>query len=322
MTENLLSVLDKRRKPEDFLSEVFVFVLNRLKKRHPALAAEIICRLSGNTVQVQPADASRVEVTTRHTLPNGSRPDITINGAKFLLHVEVKRSDPVNDKHLRKQLKNYLADLEQRTEIPQRWAVLLAHRSFDDILEDIPDHRLFAKPIYWYEIAEGIADGSDGVVAGATKFLVRQFIEFLKEEGLAVDRVRPSVLNGAKSLMHLNNQVVKTLRDQGVRPKTYGWVDGTGHKFSWSDIPCEVAYHYDYSQALVFYAKVGARKRLSGRLNDQGWEDVEDEPSWKSKELNLEEVDFFAAKSSAIQGKVLNDFIGSCMNDLRGTVRT
>jgi hypothetical protein len=108
------------------------------------------------------------------------------------------------------------------------------------------------------------------------------------------------------------------LRDHGVKPTTLGWVEGTGHKFRWSDIPCEVDYHYDFPEALVFYANIKGSKRLAAKLPNHGWEDVEDEPGWKSKVLSLKEEGFFAAKSSSIQSDLLSGFIDLCLKDLNG----
>lgn len=316
MIDNLFSVLDKR-KHEDYLTEAFVNVLKRLQQEQPDFAATLISNLCGGRISFTESEVRDLSISTQKSLTNRSRPDITITGLRCLVHIEVKRSGPIAGEHTNRQLEHYLADLDEHIHVEHRQVVLLAH-SVPKISKNVTGNALFSDTVYWYEVGDWLKDGRCESLSEVSRFVLSEFISFLKERGLAMTVIDRSMIGGAKALMNFHNLTSAVLREHLDNIDTITWYDpGIKHAFKSAGLDCEVILHWDEPDSLAFYAEVPGSKQRVKYLDGLGWEIYADDPTWMRRKMNFEECEFFVEDSSAKQHSILSDFIVSCLDDLK-----
>jgi len=203
------------RQGENFTTEAFVFLLNELRDRDPAISCALLNWLCFDGVP--PFCASNPPIICPWSKHTGGTPDIRIEGSNELVLVEVKKGSDLHQGQLaayRSILKNEISSAGNKS------LVLLTayHATFGPHEE--PD--VWKR---WGDVEEwlGKRSSSDPVA----KFLIDQFRGFLRGEGMALNRVEWQYYEGVKSLISLTDMLQQALRDANV-PTTqtstgWGW---------------------------------------------------------------------------------------------------
>jgi PD-(D/E)XK nuclease superfamily len=149
---------------------------------------------------VTPDECKELSITTQDTHAQGVT-DILIRGSSKYVVIEVKvESKPGWD-----QLDRYNSLLAQRSE-EFKLLVLLSRYSVDQTeAEKAGAH------VRWDQLARTLNQNKKRPMQATTSFLVDQFLGFLKEEGMAVDKVSWELTRGVESLMRLMNEI-----DEGI----------------------------------------------------------------------------------------------------------
>jgi hypothetical protein len=323
---NLLQALDRRKVPEDFLSVAFAHLIQYLGDRYPGSFSLFLAWLLKR--EIDEHALRHIEALVQHPLrsieekyprSNRWRPDITLVTSDQVTYIEVKRTDR-NARRLGSQLRKYV-DLAKTMDASSAGVLLISHYSPEP--SALPTDDTFLGVKCWYEIADELSKlniPSEDVVG---HHLVNQFLEFLRQGGLAVGKVDKNVIDGLKSFMSLNTLIAKVLEECGAQSsKNYidsGW---SNWGFIMERVPCQLHIEFDDAAILTFYANPARRPRLAQALPTSGWNYAEDpdDPGWWYRVKDLADGDFFSLEAPGQVGS-LTDFVKSCKSDLANGLR-
>ena len=159
----------------------------------------MLSRLTGGLIQPNPDDAGAIEISTQVETGQG-RPDLEISGPYQLVWVEVKAESELRTG----QLEGYRVLLGERKVEQTRLILLTRYPEVIQSNDARPDLEL-----RWFEIADWLEmelpeTEAAGEVAG---FLVRQFLDFLKERNMTLTQVGPNMPEGLRSVGSLLNML-------------------------------------------------------------------------------------------------------------------
>ena len=286
---NLFTRLHKwaARQDENFLTESLALLLEFLLARTPAVGVHLVRRLSDGLIDLRPEEAAAAEVSTQVETTEG-RPDLEIRAPERLVWVEVKAESPLRAG----QLEGYRIGLrasgarETRLVLLTRYAVSLQPG------EERPDYAL-----QWYEVAEWIEDalGEEALRDEVSRFLVEQFLAFLKGRRMAIAHVGWQMPEGVKALGSLLDMLAEAAGacQVSARKRAYWGESGyhlDGGKY-WLGI------NYDDPSRLWFGTccriDPEAAASLGGEITQEDW--VPGKARWwKGADLDSEEVHFFS----------------------------
>ncbi|MBN2465284.1 PD-(D/E)XK nuclease family protein [candidate division WOR-3 bacterium] len=207
--KNLLVNLHKwvSRQDENYVTEAFAHLVATLLSREPQPALGFIGWLVGAEVGQGFVQAAGVEVVTQMQ-DEGNQPDIRMYAGSAVAYVEVKVESGVD----RDQLRRYKEELDRVAQGPRALVLLTRHAVTEDSSGGHPNvcRR-------WHEVAERLEqlDVSDAVAA----YLVGQFLEFLRERGMAVEHVDVELAAGMRAATNLMKMAEAGLLACGARPQ-------------------------------------------------------------------------------------------------------
>ena len=269
MTNRLFSSLSRYafRQEENFLTESLVYLLNLILERENEIGLSILAKLCGEKFATWLDYSPTISITTQFTVDEG-RPDIVIQvDTNHVVFIEVKHDSSLGDD----QLERYYAYLKGLP-IEDTQLVLLT-RSRHSVQETSLDQSLFHY-VCWYEISGWLseADIKDEVAL----FLVEQFIEFLKEKEMSMEKISWEYMEGVPALVNLANMIrtaiAEALPEEQYR-RTAGW-NWIGYYLG-EDTDIFIGLRYKEPLRIVFE-------------NDRG-----NEPTFQ-RELVLPDVHFFS----------------------------
>ncbi len=190
---NLLIQLHKwaQYQDENFTTDAFAHLLRYLLKEDPPAGTAILDTLTGGSVQIHEDEASRVAISTQEHTEDHGIPDISITGSGFEVLVEVKVGAAVDQE----QLEDYLEELATR-DVPTTQLVLLT--AYAPGLEE--DFTRDVHAIRWHEVADALGAAVDArSLSETSRFLVSQFLGFLRYQEIVVERVQPGVAAGLEA---------------------------------------------------------------------------------------------------------------------------
>ncbi len=308
---NLLTRLHKwaSRQDENFVSEVFAFLLQQLLEEEPEAAVRLLNQMTNGFFNLTPPEAGAVEVRTQVVLGEG-RPDLEIRTSRQLAYIEVKVEAEVN----LEQLARYRRMLGESG--AQSTALVLLTR-YPITLPEADERPDFA--VRWFQIAEWINEQrGTHAFKPVSGYLVEQFLDFLGEKNMIMEQVTWELAGGIRALRTLVDMLLEAAAACAVRARqsaspTYMGIELERPRY------CAGIY-FDRPEFLVFethYQKVDPA--LAARLGVAGVYEWESEPGhgWR-RELSLEseEVHFFA-RSKASQLQLLENFLRECLTTVR-----
>lgn len=276
---------------ENYLTEAFVYLLIELLKREPKIGLALLSDLTGFSSVPKLLDASIVACSTQVTVDEG-RPDIEIQyGDQLQIYIEVKHDAPLHTG----QLEAYKTELG-RSSFPETRLVLLT-RSHQTALETTlaPDEY---HHYCWYQVHNFLSSAE--IKDKVAEFLSEQFLEFLEEKGMNLNKVTWEYIDGIPALLNLINMVEVAIEEAipGVKIKRTGGWNWRG--FYVGEIFCGV--RYDLPLVLVFE-------------NNGGWHTT------YKRDLDLETKLFFAMKKDQ-QFDMLIEFIKESYKDMPKKLET
>ncbi len=192
---------------ENFVTEVLVCLLRHclIHDRESALAvvSSLCFGTSGNhTLSIN----NEITVETQFTHEQG-RPDIKIESAQFLAFIEVKKESGLGHR----QLARYRVALKKESRNRESKLVLLTrHPEFFADCDELPDHH-----IRWQNIADLIA--SLRPKSEVTAYLFLEFVNFLKEQHMALEQVNWQYLQGFQAFLDLLTMIERALEIAGIK---------------------------------------------------------------------------------------------------------
>jgi len=210
---------DKNEKKENYLTQCFVFILNRMLRHDKPAALELLGVLCGDDSLFSDDESPSIEPHKR--IP-GTRytPDITIKGHNAKVFIEVKWNKRVDDAEEEK-LREYKRRLPNRTKVQHRKLVLLT--KFHEATS-VPHNKT-----RWTDIERKL-DSLD-VWCEVNKYILNEFKKYLKEEGMLqfekVDDVYSDGLRAFFNMWKMAKLVTETALGQDCKeyilPEFVGW---------------------------------------------------------------------------------------------------
>jgi hypothetical protein len=306
---NLLLALHKYAslQDENFTTETFVHLLRHLQAFEPVIVSSLLGFLSGGRLKMDTEDCSKLKITTQNTFMEG-RPDILMGSAQHFVIIEVK----VDSQPGWNQLDRYRALLETRPE-PNKCLILLTRYSVDEAEEKKVD-----SCVRWHRTARFLLQELKRVHEGTSEYLIRQFLEFLMERGIAMGKVSWELVRGVQSLMVLMGMVVEAVGAAKLKAKSpTAGIEFYGRYFTVDGTECWSGIYYSKPQAIVFETyninKTKADAIGLGRVQ----RDSKGTSRWTTElDLEAEEVHFFALSSDSQQSRI-QEFIAECVSTVR-----
>jgi PD-(D/E)XK nuclease superfamily len=314
---NLLIALHTyTQQDENFTTEALVHFLRFLQTYEPGRACALVAGLTGGLVTVSDEEIRSLAITTQKHFSTGT-PDILISGLGYYVFVEVKvEADPGWN-----QLDKYREILDKRREA-HRYLVLLSRYTVDPVERAKAD-----KHVRWHSIAQIIALSAVTTAQTAVAaFLTEQFLAFLRERGMAMERVGWELTRGMQSLRSLVSMLEEALGSskQVEKIEANAGKEWNGFKFlvaskqCWSGVyysRCEIAFEaYDVNKEAFNRAGIGGHLVEKGSQEFGRWDKQSRGPKWvNTLDLESENVHFFALSPEG-QQKNVDEFVAESIS--------
>jgi hypothetical protein len=267
MANNIFSSLARyaTRQEENFLTEAFVYLLNLMLEREVECGRAILANLCGDKVAGWLREASSVSIVTQFSVAEG-RPDIVIEiDAGKMIFLEVKHDSSLGVE----QLERYYAHLESHKAGDAQ--LILLTRSRHSIQQTSLERALFHH-ICWYEISGWLSEVQ--IEDEVTDFLVRQFLTFLKEKEMSMEKVTWEYIQGVPAMLNLVNMISTAIAEASPESSVRKTVGASWAGF-YINGQLFVGFRFANSLVIVFE-------------NDNG-----NNPTFK-RDLSLEQAHFFS----------------------------
>lgn len=274
------------REEENYLTESFVFTLHHLCERIPSQGYDVLEKILGLSFDQVLESPAPPEFITQEKVEEGF-PDVTIRfGTDLLAYIEIKHDAPLHEG----QLEYYKRMLLQSDTATQ--ALVLLTRSKQNANETtLPDDEYHH--VCWYEVYIWLSEcmGIDEVV----DYFIRDFLEFLEEKKMSLQKVGWEYDNGVNALVDLTTMMEAALAE--VMPekklqKSAGWL--------WRGFYLGKDYffgvRFDNQTTVVFENNLGTN------------------PTYK-KDLSFDDEHFFSLNAGG-QFECLVAFLGQCKAEL------
>jgi hypothetical protein len=287
-----------------------------LQSHEPGIACALFGFLTGETLTFEVRECETLRITTQWSFAGGI-PDIRITGHEYFVIIEVKvESEPGET-----QLARYREYLDAQHE-HHKCLTLLSRYPVDSA-----EKNLVKAHIRWHEIARFLNQNLSKVVEPVSAALLRQFLEFLQERGMAMEKVGWELVRGIQallSLISLLDEAMNSVQDIKKLERLSG-SEHNGFAFVVNGTKCWSGVYFSRPHVLVFEANnVSKAKDVSlgqflgkdapefGHFKKQakGFK-------WVNKlDLELEEVHFFAL-SPDNQQKRLEEFVTVSVSEVK-----
>ena len=259
---------DENEKKENYLTTVFVFILNRMLHYDKATALELLGVLCGDDSLFSDDEKPLIE-PHKVVLGTGLKPDITIKGHNARVFIEVKW----NTRAVDGQLKDYKRLLRRGTKVPYRRLRLLT--KFPEATS-VLDNKC---KTLWADIYRKL-DSLD-VRDRVNEYILGEFKKYLKEEGMPrFEKIDDVYSDGVRAFFNLW-QMAKGATDKALEQECKKYIDSDFVGCISKDKAFYTGIYFDDPDKLVFDFDEGrTRKRIKDkrRLNIEGVK-LEEEPS-------------------------------------------
>jgi hypothetical protein len=301
MKTNIFSTLSKSDpvRPENYLTESFVFLLNSLLERDRLTAITILNKLCVNNNQFSFGENEEISITTQEVTEQG-RPDIKISSPDKLIYIEVKQDSPLGDR----QVERYTEALNA-SNAKIKHVILLTRFSIEFEEKNKPD-----KHVLWYEVHNWLSKAD--ILDPVSKYLRDEFNSFLKEKQMTIEKVGWEYINGVPSLVNLLKMIESGIQSINLTFKLKGQANTyLGRYFSGSDYWCGIT----FGEPLELRFEMEDKSKFDWDiLKKYTYGDIYKQGNAYLFTLNLEKCYFFALDKDQQQQKV-SDFIKICYNE-------
>ena len=305
---NLLLALSKwaSGQQENFLTEAFAYLIEKLCDSAPDVGAEFLRWLSDGRFCVSQDRMAQISVETQPRLGSDKQPDIRIEGPAHLMYVEMKDRAPVK----LAQLTKYADDLRKQRQYTRGRSLILITRGWPgekaEAVRGISCRR-------WYAAAEFLRCRRTSIADARASGYVDQFLTLLGGKGMSYEHVGSELAPGVKALQNLMTMVLRALEQRGIRA-TYH-VDKDGYACYFFDRRNHaVTVFLEYAGKLFFETKWSRLRRLSIALGE-GWTNMES--GYAGKALDLSASGFFDRDASGEQAEMVQGFVEACLREVK-----
>lgn len=279
------------RQGENFVTDAFVFLVQELLRREQLAACSFLDWLCYGSETSCGFTHRTPSISTQLRTKDGT-PDICIQTPQVFVLVEVKKGSDLHEG----QLGQYRTLLDRQTAREKRLVLLTA---FD---ATFGDHEKPDRWVRWSDVQLWFEQHS--LSDSVSIWLVSQFLNFLRRQVMAIEKVEWQYIEGTKGLYNLTTMLGKALENAGI-PLYRGsaaW-DSRGHytkdKQFWTGIYM--------GQPEILRFQFDTAKPDIDKLKENGWEYLHNAYA-TSLDLSAESVHFFA-RSKDSQLEMLTDFV-------------
>ncbi|NJN95266.1 MAG: PD-(D/E)XK nuclease family protein [Anaerolineales bacterium] len=192
------------KKDENFHTEALVHFLRHLLRYDPVGAINILKAITNGLLVLSLDDVNTVSINTQIRTSKGFRPDVEIRTLTHLIYIEVKVEASLHEG----QLEEYCKALED-SGFSNTSLILLTKYPFNPENDETPDHT-----IRWYQVAEWLEQEleQNTIQQSLSVYLAQQFLGFLRERSLTVERVSEELVPGVHALLNLVVMLEEALR--------------------------------------------------------------------------------------------------------------
>lgn len=183
------------KKDENFHTEALAHLLRHLLLYDPIGAVNILKAITGGLLDLSSDEAKTVSINTQVRTLKGFRPDVEIRTSTHLSYVEVKVESSVH----KGQLEEYRKALGE-SGFSNTSLTLLTKYPFYPENDEKPDY-----VFRWHQIAEWLERELEKktIQQPLSVYLAQQFLGFLRERSLTVERVSEELVPGVHALLNL-----------------------------------------------------------------------------------------------------------------------
>ena len=218
-TMNVFEKLGKygAREEENYLTESFVYTLHLLCARVPTLGLDVLEKALGLSFDQVLKSPASPEFITQQKVEDGY-PDVTIGfGADLLAYIEIKHDAPLHEGQL-----EYYKRMLSQSDTDTQSLVLLTRSKQNANETTLPDDEYHH--VCWYEIHFWLRQclGVDEVV----DHVIQDFLEFLEEKKMSLQKVGWEYDNGVSALVDLTTMMeaaVSEVLPEKKFNRTAGW---------------------------------------------------------------------------------------------------
>jgi len=298
--KNIFSALAKyaSANEENYLTEAFVFLINSLLEKEPAVALEILTKLCVENNEFPFDTDETISVSTQETTEQGT-PDIKVSSPSKLIYVEVKDYSPVEPK----QLKRYKKDLESRSIAIKRLVLLTRFPVDFSEHQGIPD-----KLPRWFEVYNWLASAKDKAQDPISIYLIKSFMSFLEVKRMSIEKVGWEYINGVPALNNLINMIEAAIKASSLTiSKRYGSGYDRGFSIENGKFWCGVV--YDDHRTVIF--GITRKQAFNMDLLKNRTYDVDENNYGIWFRLGLENIHFFSLDKDK-QLEEITKFVQEC----------
>lgn len=299
------------KKDENFHTEALVHLVRHLLQHEPVAAVNILKVITGGTLNLAPQDATSVSIKTQITTARGFRPDLEIRTTECLIYVEVKVEAGLHEGQLEEYRKALLESNFSKTCL----ALLTKYPVDLEKNGEEPD-----TTIRWYQIAEWLECELEQktIQQPLSVYIVEQFLGFLKQRGLIVEKVSKEFIPGIQSLLNLLVMLERSLELVKASSINFDiqweWV---GYFFKFDSGKYWIGFRYDHPQALLVEEKTDKNSYEQINSDKYYWGDDEYWYLRHQFDFSSEEMKFFELSKSA-QLRYIEQFIIESLSVAKG----
>lgn len=215
MGENIFSALSKydSASEENYLTEAFVFLVNRLLDRDGPVGIQLLTNLCVDSDEFFFDPSEPISIVTQVGTEQG-RPDIEISTRDKLIYIEVKHDSGLGPT----QLQRYKKALEE-SGVDVTKLILLTRFSIE--LND--EETQLCRHVKWFEVYNWLteAEPEDAV----SQYLARAFLDFLEEKQMSMQKVGWEYIKGVPALRNLMNMIEVAIKNASlsIHQRSAGW---------------------------------------------------------------------------------------------------
>jgi len=291
------------RQDENFLTEIFIFLLRYFVEHEQISAISLLNNISGGLLKLSHNELGSVNISTRSKTAKGI-PDIEIRTREFLLFIEVK----VDSDFRCKQLERYKSVLKASGLESALITLTRYHYKL---------HKADLNPDYsfrWHNLADWLKGLN--LVKPISNFITKQFLILLKNRGIIMETINWQLMDGVRSLKNLVDMIEEALSALKIpinqRTGAWGWIG-----YYIEDKKYFVGIYFDKPHLVILNTEVALIDNLP------------DEPDigkfvgrWQNElDLSSESV-FFFARTKASQLACLEEFIKESVDYGKTLIKT
>lgn len=277
---------------ENFITETFAYVLRYLISKEPKAAVLLLDIITNGFLIISENEIASVDIKTQLSTESG-KPDLVISTDNHLVYIEIKVDSDFGDC----QLERYRKQLLLSGVLNTRLITLTRYPFMNSGVCEAPDFsfRWHHLPDYFHKLH---------ISGNVSSFIVSEFINLLKNRGLAMDKVSWEIISGIRSFIALIDILAEALAAKKVSNiKNSAALEWRG--FYIENKRFFVGIYFDNPGLVVMNTEVplsekATKKVTLGKLESGGWRNELD--------LTSEDIHFFA-RSKASQIQCLEQFV-------------